>query len=152
MILSTRARRAGTDGPYQFEVLRRAGTALRLGSGGGLAFCGVLNTSNDAGGHGFESEWLHGIGSPAFGQGPNGSSVTEHFRERHLGVQDCRTVFGFDADNAATAAVEIAEQIALIFFWCRDFDLHDRFEKNWIGLFSGIFERKNAGHFEGQLA
>ena len=51
----------------------------------------------------------------------------------------------------AAAAVDVAEQIALIFVGRGDFDLHDRFEQNRVRLFEGVFERENAGHLERQF-
>src|ERR1041385_5665901 len=59
------ARRAETDGALPLRVPSRQ---LTLCSSGGLAFGCVQNTSNDACGHRFEAEWLHGIGCSAFRQ------------------------------------------------------------------------------------
>ena len=60
-------------------------------------------------------------------------------------------VLGLDADDRAAAAVDVAQQVALIFVGRGDFDLHDRFEQDRAGLLDRVLERENAGHLERQF-
>jgi GrpB-like predicted nucleotidyltransferase (UPF0157 family) len=78
----------------------------------------------------------------AFGQRTDGRGVAEHFRQRHLGVENGLAVLGFDADDLAATAVDVAEQIALIFVGRGAFHLHDRFEQDRAGLLEGVFQAR----------
>src|SRR5437763_1344559 len=101
--------------------------------------------------HLFEMRRLHRITGAAFRKGTNGSSVTEHFRKRHLGVHDCQIAARFDAVDAGTTPIQIADDVALIFFGGDVFHLHNGFEQNWLPLLNAIFDGEDCGHFESEF-
>src|ERR1039457_2219377 len=52
-------------------------------------------------GHLREGERFHRIRGATFRERPDGRGVTEHFRQRHMGVEDGLAVLRFNADNRA---------------------------------------------------
>src|SRR5689334_19757356 len=94
---------------------------------------------------------LHGIAGTALGKRANGGSVTEHFRQRYLRVHDGQITTRFDAVDAGAATIQIADDVALIFFRRDVFHFHDRLEQDWFALLETIFHRENRRHFKSEL-
>ena len=86
-----------------------------LRASGRFALGRIEDRGDDVGRHRFEAERLHRIGGAAFRQRTDRGGVAEHFGQRHFRVEHGLAVLGFDADDLAAAAVDVAEQIALIF-------------------------------------
>ena len=66
-------------------------------------------------------------------------------------VEDCLATLRVDAEDGPAAAVNVAEEIALILVRRGHFDLHDRLEENSAGLLDGVLQREDAGHLERQF-
>ena len=49
---------------------------------------------------------------------------------------------------AAAAAIDVADQVALVLFGRGDFDAHDRLEQDRVGLLHRFLEGEDAGHLE----
>src|SRR5438477_6760411 len=94
---------------------------------------------------------LHGIAGTALGKRANGGSVTEHFRQRYLRVHDGQITTRFDTVDAGASPIQIADDVALIFFRGDVLHFHDRLEQDWFALLETIFYCKNRRHFESQF-
>src|ERR1017187_7443356 len=91
-----------------------------------------------------------GAGAP-LGKGADVCHVAEEHLEGHGGRDDARPRLVFHRLHAAAAAVDVADQVALIFLGRRDLDAHDRLEEDRGRLLHRILEGENARHLEREL-
>lgn len=84
-------------------------------TGRGLLLRGVEHGGEHAVRDLLEVHRLHAVGSTAFGQGADCGRVTEHLGQRDGRVEDGLAVLRVDALDDTPAAVDIAEQVALVF-------------------------------------
>src|SRR6266496_6277327 len=66
-------------------------------------------------------------------------------------MNDRQTAARFDVVDAPTTPAQVAANVALIFFRCDVFDLHDRLQQNGLALSKSIFHGEDRRHFERQL-
>src|SRR5438105_9438714 len=95
---------------------------------------------------------LHRVTRASFGKRTNGRGVTEQFRQRDLSVNDGQISTRLDAVHLAPAPVQVADNIALIFFRSDVFYFHDRLEQDRFGRSEAVFHRENRSHLERELA
>src|SRR5258707_11402439 len=67
-------------------------------------------------------------------------------------MNDRQTAARFDVVDAPTTPAQVAANVALIFFRCDVFDLHDRLQQNGFALSKSIFHGEDRRHFERELA
>src|SRR6266851_1420728 len=91
---------------------------------------------------------LHGIGGAALRFGSEVIGVRQHFRERHLRLDDDVVAAAFAAGDAAATPAEVTHQVAGVLVGGVDFDVHDGFEENGTSLLHGFPESERAGDFE----
>src|SRR5712664_144085 len=91
---------------------------------------------------------LHGIGGAALRLGSEVVGVRQHFRERHLRLDDDVVAAAFAAGDAAATPAEVAHQVAGVLVGGVDLDVHDGFEENGTRLLHGFLEGERAGDFE----
>ena len=78
--------------------------------------------------------------------------VGEQLAHRRLGLDDLILALGVDAQDAATALVDVADHVARALFGDGDFEIHHRFEEDRLGRQEGLFEALGAGHLEAEVA
>src|SRR5215472_5208350 len=74
--------------------------------------------------------------------------VAEHLRQRNLHADHVTAGARLRALNLGAARVQVAEYTGHVLFRRSDFDAHDRFEKNRLGLLASFLETDRAGNFE----
>src|SRR5579859_5187318 len=74
--------------------------------------------------------------------------ISEHLGERNFHTNHVAACAIFRALNRGTPRVQVTENSGHIFFRNDDFDFHNRFQKNRLGLGTGFFVRHRTGDFE----
>src|SRR6266404_809895 len=112
----------------------------------------IENSSDEIRRHRVKMRRLHRVTRASFRQRTNRSRVTEQLRERNLSVNDRQVSTRLDAVHLAPAPVQIADDVALIFFWSDIFNFHDWLEQDRFARSETVFHREDRGHFERKLA
>src|SRR6266550_6555030 len=86
----------------------------------------VKNRADQVLGHLLEMGRLHRITGTALGKRTNGGRITEHLRKRHLRMHNSQISARFDAVDASATAIEVTDNVPLIFFRGDVFHFHDR--------------------------
>ena len=95
---------------------------------------------------------LHSRSGATLGHTTKIGGVAKHVCKRHEAGDDLNTIFAvFHAVDAATARVKITNDVTHEFFRSGDFDLHDRLEKYWFGLFDTFAGSEDTSKVEGEL-
>src|SRR5258708_7490016 len=94
---------------------------------------------------------LHGISGAALRFGSEVVGVRQHFRERHLRLDDDVVAAAFAAGDPAATPAEVAHQVAGVLVGGVDLDVHDGFEENGTRLLHGFLEGERAGNLESHV-
>src|SRR5690606_25424978 len=78
--------------------------------------------------------------------------VAEHFGKRHLRADDLGARAGFHALDAAAPRVQVAHDVAHVFFRHGDFHFHDRLEQHRVAFLPGGLQRQRTGDLERHFA
>src|SRR5262249_10159418 len=91
---------------------------------------------------------LHRIARPALRFGSEIGGITEHFGERHLGLDDDVVATRFAAGNAAAPRAEVAHQVTGLLIRRVNFHVHDGLKQRRTRLLHSFLERQRAGNLE----
>lgn len=102
--------------------------------------------------HGSVFTGFHRVGSSSLGHASENRRVSEHFRERDVGVDDPRIPPDIAFNDLAPSTCKIAADGAEEFIGSRNEHPHDRLQECQPRLGACFAEGKGAGLFEGDLA
>ena len=88
---------------------------------------------------------LHGVHAAALRAGTQRGGVTKHLGERNQRVNLFGRAVVIHAFDAATAAVQVADNVAHVLFRNRNVNLHDRLKQHRIGLGDSSLESHRTG-------
>ena len=94
---------------------------------------------------------LHGVVAAALGHAAQGGGVGEHLGQGHLGGDHLGTGPVLHVLDAATAAVQVADDITHVVLGDHDLDGHDGLEDHGGGLLAASLEAHGAGDLERHL-
>src|SRR6267142_3519691 len=91
---------------------------------------------------------LHRVAPAGACLGREVRSITKHFSQWNLGLDDRTVTSHFHSLNAAAPAVQVAHEVAGEFLRPLNFDVHDRFQENRPGFADTFLEGQRAGDLE----
>src|SRR6266571_9116884 len=94
---------------------------------------------------------LHGVVRPALGPAAQIPDVAEHLRQRYTCLDHPAPGPLLHGLDLATAAVQVADDVAHVVVRSPDLDGHHRFEQRGIRLGGRLLERHRTGDLEGEL-
>ncbi len=77
--------------------------------------------------------------------------VSKHLRQRHISANDLAAAQVIHTLDPSTTGVDIADDVAHVFFRHGDFHLHDRLKKYWRRFLHSVFERQRTCDVERHL-
>ena len=94
---------------------------------------------------------LHDVGGPSLGFAAQVGCVSEHRRERHFALDGGGAVSDVGAGDLPSSGVDVAHDVAHVFFGAGHDDLHDRLEQRRRRFRAGLLEGHAAADLEAHL-
>src|SRR5699024_34419 len=94
---------------------------------------------------------LHGVLATALGAGTQVGGVAKHLGQRHQSVDLLGTGTSFHAQNLATAAVQVTNDVAHVVLGHDDGNLHDGLQQAGASLAAGLLKGHGTGNLKGHF-